>query len=158
MSGSISEMPVRVRSLQPEDRGQWQALYMGYADFYGVEMAEETLNRVWSWIFDPNNPFYGLVAQRSDGQLVGLMHFRAMPSPLRGAVVGFLDDLYVDPQSRGLGTVDALFEELKLQAREYGWPFVRWITGDDNYRARSVYDRLAEKTGWVTYQLDTGER
>ncbi|WP_238377070.1 hypothetical protein [Neptunomonas antarctica] len=35
----------------------------------------------------------------------------------------------------------------------YGWPLVRWITAENNYRARSVYDKLATKTHWQTYQL-----
>ena len=32
---------------------------------------------------------------------------------------------------------------------------VRWITADDNYRGRNVYDRLATRTMWVTYDLKT---
>ncbi len=35
------------------------------------------------------------------GGLVGLAHYRAMPSPLRRVNVGFLDDLFVAPASRG---------------------------------------------------------
>ena len=30
----------------------------------------------------------------------------------------------------------------------------RWITAEDNYRARAVYNRLAQRTSWVTYQID----
>jgi len=76
-----------------------------------------------------------------------------MPSPLRGKTVGFLDDLFVDPAARGNGVVDALFEALNREADARGWPFVRWITADDNYRGRSVYDKLAKKTQWNTYQM-----
>jgi ribosomal protein S18 acetylase RimI-like enzyme len=80
------------------------------------------------------------------------MHCRQMPSPLRGALVGFLDDLYVHPEARGQGVVEALYEALNELGREQGWPFVRWITAENNYRGRAVYDRLSEKTHWVTYQ------
>ena len=82
-----------------------------------------------------------------------MMHYREMPSPLRGARAGFLDDLFVKPEYRGQGVVDALFKELKDEARDRSWPFVRWITADDNYRGRAVYDRVAERTKWLTYQL-----
>ena len=30
---------------------------------------------------------------------------------------------------------------------------LRWITADDNYRARSLYDKIAERTKWVTYDI-----
>ena len=36
-------------------------------------------------------------------------------------------------------------------ARERGWSVVRWITADDNYRGRGVYDRVAKRTMWITY-------
>ena len=35
---------------------------------------------------------------------------------------------------------------------EQGWPVIRWITAENNYRARALYDRLSDKTHWVTYQ------
>ena len=147
-------MGVTVSALRADERRAWEGLYRGYAEFYKMPMNDEILGRVWSWIFDAETPFYALVARSQDGALAGFMHYREMPSPLRGREVGFLDDLFVDPNARGNGAVDALFEALSSEAAEQGWPIVRWITADDNYRARSVYDRLAKKTHWVTYQLD----
>ena len=44
-------------------------------------------------------------------------------------------------------------ERAKELGREQGWPFIRWITAEDNDRARAVYDKLSEKTHWVTYQM-----
>jgi hypothetical protein len=49
--------------------------------------------------------------------------------------------------------VDALLAELRRQAAAEGWDTVRWITADDNYRARSKYDRVASRTMWVTYDM-----
>lgn len=146
-------MTVTLKIPSDADRPDWERLYRGYAEFYGMPMADETLDTVWSWIQHTTMEFYGLLARSDDGSAIGLMHFRAMPSPLRGAKVGFLDDLYVDPNQRGSGAVDAMFDALKAEAKQHGWPFVRWITKDDNYRARAVYDRLATRTDWVTYQL-----
>ncbi|MEH6576527.1 MAG: GNAT family N-acetyltransferase [Amphritea sp.] len=146
-------MSITVSELCPVDRMQWETLYCGYADFYNMPMQQTTLDTVWSWIFDDNNKFFALIAKTENGDAVGLMHYREMPSPLRGATVGFLDDLYVIPESRGLGVVDALFKALNESAQDKDWPFVRWITADNNYRGRAVYDKLADKTHWVTYQM-----
>jgi ribosomal protein S18 acetylase RimI-like enzyme len=46
---------------------------------------------------------------------------------------------------------DALIDHLATMARERGWSVVRWITADDNYRGRGVYDRVAKRTMWITY-------
>lgn len=142
-----------VTPLHANDREQWQRLYYDYADFYQVPMNQITLDTVWGWIFDDARAFYALIAKDHAGNAVGLMHYREMLSPLRGAAVGFLDDLYVDPVIRGQGAVDQLFAGLSAAAKKQGWPLVRWITAENNYRARAVYDKLAIKTHWQTYQL-----
>ncbi len=142
-----------VTPLHANDREQWQRLYYDYADFYQVPMNQITLDTVWGWIFDDTRPFYALIAKDSAGSAVGLMHYGEMLSPLRGMTVGFLNDLYVDPALRGEGAVDKLFKELRVAAKKQGWPWVRWNTAENNYRARAVYDKLAIKTHWQTYQL-----
>lgn len=146
-------MNIVVSELLTNDKKEWESLYYGYADYYQVPMNQEILDTVWSWIFDKDNQFHALVAKDDSGGYLGLMHYRAMPSPIRGKLVGFLDDLYVKPESRGMGVVDALYKALNESALEKGWPFVRWITAENNYRGRSVYDKLSDKTQWVTYQM-----
>jgi ribosomal protein S18 acetylase RimI-like enzyme len=89
-------------------------------------------------------------AGRETGEPQGLAHLREWVRPLRGVVSGYLDDLFVDPSTRGTGAVDALFAEINRLAVERGWDVVRWTTADDNYRARSVYDRRATRTTWIT--------
>jgi ribosomal protein S18 acetylase RimI-like enzyme len=148
-------MAIEVSNLSVSDREEWEGLYRGYADFYQVQMTKKILDQVWSWIFDSEQPFYALIAKDANGVALGIMHYRQMASPLRGAMVGFLDDLYVLPGCRGTGIVDALFDALKVSAKQHGWPFVRWITADNNYRGRGVYDKLAERTPWITYQMPT---
>ena len=106
-----------VESLKIDDKEQWCELYQGYADFYKMPMNEDILDTVWSWIFDEENKFYAIGVRSSQGKLVGFMHFREMPSPLRGALIGFLDDLYVHPEHRGSGMVQSLFKELKSLAK-----------------------------------------
>lgn len=145
---------MNIRKLNANDRAEWEALYRGYACFYNVPMDSTILDTVWSWIFG-DDAFYCAVAENDEGKLIGLAHYRAMASPLRGKKVGFLDDLFVAPECRGQGAVQALFDYLDEQSKIHGWPLIRWITADDNYRGRRVYDQVANKTGWVTYQKDT---
>ncbi len=146
-------MDFKVSEISLNDRSQWESIYSQYAVFYEVPMTPEILDTVWSWIIDPQNKFYALVAKNNKGDILGLMHCREMASPLRGTTVGFLDDLFVLSNVRGTGVVDTLFEFLNNFAASKGWPLVRWLTANDNYRARGVYDKLASRTQWLTYQM-----
>lgn len=144
---------VTVRSLDERDRDVWQRLYRGYAEFYRVDTDETKRRTLFDWLLDPGHVCEGLVAVSSGQVPIGLAHFRAMPSPLRGAEVGFLDDLFVDPDQRGSGAGEALLREIDRIAEKRGWAVVRWITRDNNYRARGLYDRLSVRSDWITYEM-----
>ena len=145
-------MPLTVRRLAPQDRESWERLYEGYAQFYKVTQTPEMRARVWSWIEGGIHGVEGFGAEL-DGRLVGIAHVRPFARPLSATVGGFLDDLFVDPEARGHRVADALVQHLKDQGARRGWTVIRWITAEDNYRARAVYDRVAERTKWVTYDI-----
>ena len=88
-----------------------------------------------------------------DGTLIGLAHYRVFARPLSASTGGFLDDLFVDPAARGSGAAEALLQALAAEGRNRGWTVIRWITAEDNYRARGLYDRVADRTKWVTYDI-----
>ncbi len=134
------------------DRPEWERLYAGYAAFYKVTQTPEMRATVWGWLHDPAHQTRGLVAEE-EGRLIGLAHFRPFARPLSASTGGFLDDLFVDPAARGSGAADALIGAIADEGRKQGWTVIRWITAEDNYRARALYDRVAEKTKWATYDL-----
>ena len=146
-------MTLTVRPLHEDDRAEWEVLYQGYAEFYKVVQSAEMRATVWSWIFDPHKETEALVAVSGEGKLLGLTHFRPYARPLSATTGCFLDDLFVAADARGLGAAEALIEAVRAEAKQRRWSVVRWITAEDNYRARAVYDRLAERTKWLTYDL-----
>jgi GNAT superfamily N-acetyltransferase len=142
---------IRVLRLAPHHREAWERLYAGYAAFYRVTQTAEMRARVWGWIMDPAHEVKALVAENAAREPVGLAHFRPYARPLSASVGGFLDDLFVDPAARGQRVADALIEAVAAEGRRRGWTVLRWITADNNYRGRGVYDRLAQRTMWITY-------
>jgi hypothetical protein len=46
-----------------------------------------------------------------------------------------------------------LINAVSEHGRKNGWSVIRWITAANNYRARGVYDKLAQRTGWITYDI-----
>lgn len=143
---------MQIRKAEAGDFDAWSALYVGYAAFYAVAQSEEMRARVWGWIHDPAHEVEALVAE-AEGQLVGLAHFRAFARPLSAGTGGFLDDLFVSEAARGRGAAAALIEGVEAVGRQRGWTVIRWITAEDNHRARRLYDRVASRTPWVTYDL-----
>ena len=62
------------------------------------------------------------------------------------------ENIFFDPlfdKDKDQKVVNKIKEISKLK----GWNLIRWITRDDNTRAKSLYDRVAEKTNWDVYEL-----
>ncbi|MFE6870412.1 GNAT family N-acetyltransferase [Kitasatospora sp. NPDC057692] len=146
-----------VRAPAEADFEAWRELFRGYCAFYRVPAPDEKAGLVWSWLTDPAHELDGLLVRDADGTPVGLAHYRPFVRPLHGAVAGFLDDLFVAPAARGSGAVDLLLARLREIAAERGWNAVRWITAEDNYRARGLYDRVATRIPFVTYDMPPAE-
>ena len=135
------------------DYDSWRQLYRGYAEFYEFNQTDEQAATVWTWIHDPQHEVRALVVRQDGGAPVGLAHYRPFARPLRASSGCFLDDLFVAASQRGSGAADALLAALRRIAASEGWDTVRWITADNNYRARSKYDQVATRTMWITYEM-----
>jgi GNAT superfamily N-acetyltransferase len=146
-------MTLTIRPVEPKDRAAWNSLYQGYAAFYNVNQTPAMRDTVWSWLHNPVHETKGFVAEDASGQLIGLTHYRPFARPLSASTGGFLDDLFVSSDARGSGAAKALIEAVTKEGKKRGWTVIRWITADDNYRARSLYDKVAEKTKWATYDV-----
>jgi GNAT superfamily N-acetyltransferase len=113
-----------IRNLVQFDRQNWEKLYIGYAEFYKVPMNNEILDTVWSWLFDKKNVVNGLCYE-TEGKIVGIAHYRTMPRPLKGKYIGFLDDLFVDPNFRGKKIGQKLIIALKDISKSNDWQVIR---------------------------------
>jgi GNAT superfamily N-acetyltransferase len=142
-----------IRLPQASDRAAWDTLYQGYARFYQVEQTAEMRDRVWGWLFDAAHECQCLMAFDATGKAIGLAHFRAFARPLSASTGGFLDDLFVDPEARGSKAGTQLIEAIKAYGAQRNWSVIRWITADNNYRARTAYDKIATRTAWITYDI-----
>lgn len=146
-------MSVTIRPLAAADRPAWEVLFAGYATFYKVDQTAQMRETVFGWLMDPQHTSNCLVAEDASGALIGFTHYRPFVSQLKAVTNCFLDDLFVDPGARGSGAAKALIGSVGAIARQNGWNVVRWITADDNYRARGVYDQLATRTMWISYDM-----
>ncbi|MES2916745.1 MAG: GNAT family N-acetyltransferase [Pseudomonadota bacterium] len=140
-----------IRPLTAADQADWRKLWTGYLDFYQTSVPDEVYASTFARLLgDDPRDFNALVAE-VDGRLLGLTHYLFHRHAWKIENVCYLQDLYVDPQARGLGLGRALIEAVYARADAAGAPAVYWLTQDFNHEARQLYDRIAKVTPFIRY-------
>jgi GNAT superfamily N-acetyltransferase len=143
-----------VRPLARADRDSWSVLWDGYNAFYrrsgATALDPEITRTTWARFFDPAEPVHALVAE-ADGVLVGLTHYLFHRSTTAIGLTCYLQDLFTARAARGHGVGGALIEAVYEAAGRAGAPRVYWQTHETNHVARALYDRVAERSGFIVY-------
>jgi len=142
-----------VRPVVPTDRTQWEPLWQGYLTFYKATMPAAGTDLTWSRFFDAYEPMHALVAE-DGGKLIGVTHYIFHRNTRMVGPVCYLQDLFTAQNARGKGVGRALIEAVYAAAREAGSTRVYWQTHETNATAMLLYDKLAEKSGFVVYRKD----
>ncbi len=143
--------PVKIRPIEQRDQPRWQEMWAGYQAFYEVCLDAATTQALWARLFDPASGVRALVAEGADGAAIGLCHYILHANTWEIAPVCYLQDLYVQPGERARGVGAAMIEQLRRQMAAEGWSRIYWMTREDNYRARGLYDRFAKRDAFVRY-------
>ena len=141
-----------IRKLEHKDKENWARLYNGYANFYKVPMNKGIIDTIWSWIHDEVHDVNAICFEL-EGKIVGIAHYRTMPRPIKGQYIGFLDDLFVEPDFRGQKIAQKLINHLQSLSKDNNWDGIRWITHSSNESAKKLYDKIANNTGFELYEL-----
>ena len=144
-----------IRFAVPSDYAQWLPLWQGYNQFYGrsgeTALADDITQTTWARFFDDNEPVHCLVAEEGGG-LLGLAHYLFHRSTIATLPVCYLQDLFTAPQARGAGIGRKLIAAVNQQAVLARASRVYWHTHETNQTAQALYDRLAEKSGFIVYR------
>ena len=150
----MSDAPT-IRRVTPEDYDQWLPLWAGYNAFYGRSGTTALEPRItamtWSRFFDAYEPVHALVAE-SHGALIGLTHYLFHRSTTSIEPTCYLQDLFTDEVARGKGVGRALINGVYDQAKRAGASRVYWQTHETNQTAMRLYDKVAERSGFVVYR------
>ena len=146
---------VIVRAVRRDDYEQWLPLWDVYNAFYGragaTALAPEITATTWSRFFEAYEPVHALVAE-SEGRLIGLTHYLFHRSMISIAPICYLSDLFTSEAARGKGVGRALIVAVYDAARAAGSPRVYWQTHETNATARVLYDKVAERPGFIIYR------
>ncbi|TPW70149.1 GNAT family N-acetyltransferase [Schumannella sp. 10F1B-5-1] len=168
----MSASGLTIRPITPDDLAAWRELFRAYGEFYETAFDDAQLDHVGALLVAEGSGIDALVAVEGSGDdsaevsadgsgeadaVIGFAHYRSFPDTFSTRRDWFLDDLFVDPAARGNGAATALIERLGELARDGAEPgqggTLRWITAASNERAQRVYDRIAQRTTWVTYEV-----
>ena len=140
-----------IRAVTAADFAAWLPLWRGYQEFYRVTIPDGTTQVTWKRMLDPAEPMNAALAWRDD-RAIGLVHWIFHRSCWTVSDSCYLQDLFVDPAARAGGTGRALIEHVYAAARAAGSTRVHWLTHETNATARLLYDRIAERSGFIDYR------
>ncbi len=144
-------MSIEIRAVSAADQAAWLPLWQGYLDFYQTEIPAATSAQTWQRFLDPAEPMHAALAWR-DGRAVALAHWIFHRSCWTLGDYCYLQDLYVDERLRGAGIGRRMIEHVYAQARATGAARVHWLTQEHNSTAMQLYERIAERSGFVQYR------
>ena len=144
-------MPLTVRPVAPADLAQWEILWEGYNTFYRRILPPAVTRVTWSRFFDDNEPVHALVAEK-EGRLLGLVHYIFHRSTSLIGPTCYLEDLFTLEAVRGQGVGRALIDAVYERARSAGCVQVYWQTHETNLTAIALYDKVAERSGFLVYE------
>ena len=146
---------ILTRPILAGDYEAWLPLWNGYNAFYGrvgaTALSPDITRTTWARFFDPEEPVYALVAE-CNRELLGLAHFLYHRSTISIGPVCYLQDLFTTESARGRGVATALIQAVYAEARRSHASRVYWQTHETNETAQRLYNKLAERSGFIVYR------
>lgn len=140
-----------IRPVDAGERAAWEPLWNGYLTFYETALSKAITDVTWARLHDASEPMF-LLGAYAQGKLIGIVHYLFHRSCWTIGNYCYLQDLFVAKEARGLGAGRALIEAVEKKAREAGASRVYWLTKEDNHNARALYDKLADRSGFIQYR------
>src|SRR5450432_3319431 len=140
-----------IRPVGKGERAACEPLWKGYQAFYEVALSEEATDKAWERLHNPAEPMFILGAY-VEGKLTGIVHYLFHRSMWTVGNYCYLQDLFVTCEARGLGLGRALIEAVYEEANNVGASRVYWLTQESNISARALYDKVAERSGFIQYR------
>jgi GNAT superfamily N-acetyltransferase len=148
---------IGIRPVEPRDEGRWRTLFEAYLRFYQREPTNEVTSFTWQRLLDPAGSVRAIVAEDSEAGVVGIANYLTHETTWALGPVCYLQDLFVDPAWRAGGVGAALIDWLVAAMAANGWSRLYWLTREDNYRARGLYDKYNRQSGFLRYVVEAGQ-
>lgn len=134
-----------------QDFEHWLPLWQGYQDFYGISIADDVTRETWRRLLSSDVPMFSALAWH-ESKAVGMVNWVFHHSTWTTGNYCYLQDLFVDPDSRGCSVGRKLIEFVYEKGGQAGCSRVYWLTHESNDTAIHLYDQVADRPGFVQYR------
>ncbi|MDO7898494.1 GNAT family N-acetyltransferase [Pseudomonas citrulli] len=142
---------IEIRLVTADDHAAWLPLWQAYLRFYNTELPDTVSQSTWQRLLDEREPTHGALAWNGD-TAVGLVHFIYHRSNWSIENSCYLQDLLVTESCRGSGVGRQLIEFVYRTAKADGCAKVHWLTHETNATAIQLYERIAERPGFIQFR------
>lgn len=143
-----------ITPLSTADHSDWLALWNGYLTFYETTLEETVTETTFTRITSKSTVINGAIARDDTGRALGIVHWLTHAGTWTRSTLCYLEDLFIAPDARNRGVGRALIEHVREWASLNGSEKVYWVTSESNSTARALYNRVADFTGMVQYQIE----
>jgi GNAT superfamily N-acetyltransferase len=149
-----SSSSARIRALQADDRQRWGELWAQYLAFYSQNLPPAVTDLAWRRLMEGSQLHgFAAVEESDDGaRMVGFVHYHFHLSTWSASDCCYLEDLFVDPLSRGRRAGRTLIEAVYKAADERGASRVYWHTENTNARAQVLYNQVGYLTPFLQFR------
>ena len=130
-----STPPATIVPLVAADYARWLPLWRGYLDFYRAAVDATTMETTFTRLTGGVEPMGGFLARGGDGAAIGLVHWTVRRSCWSVGDYCYLHDPFVAAGRRSRA---------------------HWLTHEANADAMRLYDKVAERSGFVQYRIRIG--
>ena len=146
---------LNIRPLEAGDRPDWDGLWKAYQTFYKAVISSDISDVTFARLLDPAVPMHGLIAEEA-GEIIGMTHCIFHYSAWTQGPYCYLQDLITKPAHRGKGAATALIEAVYAFAAEKGAARVYWLTHETNETAIRLYEKVADRSGFIQFRKILG--
>jgi GNAT superfamily N-acetyltransferase len=150
---SVQGIAMPIRTLNPGDHAIWSPLWQGYLTFYKASVPDAVSDTTFARLTSGAEPMGGFIAEDTAGRAVGVVHWVTHRTCWSARDTCYLQDLFVDPAVRGGGHGRALIEAVHALAKAMNCQRVYWQTHETNATAQALYNRVAERSGFIVYRM-----
>jgi GNAT superfamily N-acetyltransferase len=144
-----------IRELRTEDYTVWRELWTAYLTFYKTTLPDEVYTTTFHRLLDAKEPTFGALAWADGDVPVGLVHWIYHRTCWSASNTCYLQDLFTKADRRAAGVGRRLIQHVHEDAQRRGSARVYWNTHETNAVARRLYDRVAERSGFIQYVVTT---
>ena len=142
---------LQIKPATAADRDAWMPLWQAYLTFYNTTLGDEVSESTGQRFMDPAEPPHLALAWQGD-EAVGMVQTVIHRSNWSVGNSCYLQDLYVSPQVRGTGVGRQLIEHVYAHARALDCAKVHWLTQETNATAIRLYERIADRPGFIQFR------